>query len=1315
MSQEYEGGKFPEPYKPGKWRNITEQFEVERKYLFSYNEWSDMTVNIMMYRAMRCIPYAIHFRNNYSAFCRCYMGVIFRSALNASTFQADDYKVEYKKGKMCSVYSPEFDGRVKEREFADYYIAKQNVKYGYDYWDLRHRDTGNRPWGCTELFEIEPEEPYIGYRSYVQACIEILNHGTFRSGGFDPALHRLFPMMKSPTWNQIKDDSDMLERLLNFHMLWQPNNSEIWDLCGWGHCAYHYQQGLEHMAAGDEDLYNNILEITEKFADEIVDKHNSITAENWRDWWSQGIPINVYGAKKYYEYQKTHWWKEWELGETNWNDPMTDEKKEVREYRFNPLEHGQIEVLERCNKVLDIIGAAVKLYGNKIWDNYATWSEDLNFESLPTNLKKPGLLTVKKLAYDMEQFIDYFDAETGWSARSMSGATQKYQWTKLPKERVEHLLGKHIEKSNYDPDWEEFNSDDIGAVNADKTCEAHAELEFMRHCVAGCDGLPPMLNNRGKWEPRSARMCKSVEAAHTTIALKAVILQACNIFITYFEGNIRDKMKESKGKEKQGWKTFFDTDKHKDGKSLYYKNRFQPMMINHLIQIWNKSPYIFLPLGNGHWFVDAFDQVVETFKVQGWGPWIAKNGIPYMYRGASLPAPLPPSREQTITFWAELVTYAVYGGKNPFRVFWMPTPSNQSICLYPLCKDYQQELNKNADGPERQMLIQIIMNPYYAKEIGQEIYMDDLFDETKNFKVLPKQFKRVWIEWKDNVKKISDDYEDEHKLEMSEDDMNLWSDLDEVHDLHVVFDGIMNMLPKKSQYWQVDINMTKFDPSINEGVDKQACERLNTPYEKDTNWLKTYWIRRGFDLKYKGNKNFSVLLSKQNAMNRKGNRPGREILPLFIPLSQNKGNKDDSDGLTCFEKYMLPFHEKRHGTTILDKMSIVNILTKYSPDEKFFRQFRPKRFTFTGKGVGQHAIGVKNIIEILCAYDRWYVQHYLFMEIAVRGKSNTLGMGAYDPYRGLDRYKRNNYKRKGKLKFNNFTSDLLRMMKILPRRNRQPKQNYFLEDDEIDILWDKYHDGITPLGPFFLKYIPARGAENMMLPIVGIPARYYDFEPRRLAIGFFEAIQEVASSKDYYVELEDKWGAPIFYNPAPRRGNNEKEATYIIKPVRTFVSARGTYEPWKRGEWTSYNLKANTKVNCQPTNVCYYIGEKDGEELEKEPWPMEQSTNFPREQQLVTHTKQEKDIGFIGTWLDTYETIGPKQMNDCVWYYSIKQAQSLAQVEPGKSIQLEPHPLCKIAWYYVKASERWTNPQSEMDEDEGSEVELLKPMSRLKF
>ena len=78
---------------------------------------------------------------------------------------------------------------------------------------------------------------------------------------------------------------------------------------------------------------------------------------------------------------------------------------------------------------------------------------------------------------------------------------------------------------------------------------------------------------------------------------------------------------------------------------------------------------MFLPLGNGHWFVDAFDQVIETFKVQGWGPWIAKNGVPYMYRGASLPAPLPPSREQTITFWAELVTYAVYGGKNPFRVF----------------------------------------------------------------------------------------------------------------------------------------------------------------------------------------------------------------------------------------------------------------------------------------------------------------------------------------------------------------------------------------------------------------------------------------------------------------------------------------------------------------------------------------------------------------------------------------------------------------------------------------------------------------------
>ena len=128
----------------------------------------------------------------------------------------------------------------------------------------------------------------------------------------------------------------------------------------------------------------------------------------------------------------------------------------------------------------------------------------------------------------------------------------------------------------------------------------------------------------------------------------------------------------------------------------------------------------------------------------------------------------------------------------------MPTPSNQSICLYPLSKEKLEQLNNNADGPERQMLIQIIMNPYYAKEIGQEIYMDDLFDETKNFKVKPKGFKKLWVEWKENVKKISDDYEDEHKLEMSEDDMNLWSDLDEVHELHVVFDGIMNMLQKVS-------------------------------------------------------------------------------------------------------------------------------------------------------------------------------------------------------------------------------------------------------------------------------------------------------------------------------------------------------------------------------------------------------------------------------------------------------------------------------------------------------------------------------------
>ena len=41
------------------------------------------------------------------------------------------------------------------------------------------------------------------------------------------------------------------------------------------------------MAAGDDDLYDTILIITEEFADKIVDKHNSITTENWRDWWSQ--------------------------------------------------------------------------------------------------------------------------------------------------------------------------------------------------------------------------------------------------------------------------------------------------------------------------------------------------------------------------------------------------------------------------------------------------------------------------------------------------------------------------------------------------------------------------------------------------------------------------------------------------------------------------------------------------------------------------------------------------------------------------------------------------------------------------------------------------------------------------------------------------------------------------------------------------------------------------------------------------------------------------------------------------------------------
>ena len=1309
----YTGGSFPERYERVKWVNIVQQFEEEKNKLFKEN--SDMEVNIMMYRAMRCIPYAVYLRNKYPAFCRCYMGVIFRSALKESD------KIEYKKDKFCSIYSPEFDGQVKEREFADYFIAKQNPKYGYDYWDLRHRDTGNRPWGCVDLFNINSKEPYEGFMYYVQACVEILNNGTFRPSGFDTALSKLTP--KATSWPKLKENQDELFRLLNMHMLWHPNNSDILVWCKWvgdnpDYLNNGFREGMKNiLQACDPEASSSILDrLKQANPWNIPGKDGYEWPEKWQEVWSMGRSINCLTNDM--SDWRPNLWILFELG---------DPEKLRYNLLKNPIGSAQDALLKRCNDVVFAIENAAATHGSSIWKFVSNWIGYLDFARLAVGIVKPkGPLTAEKLASDMQPYIDYFDHDSGWSARSMSGATQKYQWTKLPKERVEALLKlKAKDKEGYSPPWQYFDNKNLGQVVEDKTCKAHAELEFMRHCVAGCDGLPPMLNNRGLWEPRSARMCKSVEAAHTTIPLKAVILQACNIYYTYFLTRLKQKLEESKGKKKQGLNAFFDIAKKQ---SLYHKNHFELLMINDLIQVWNKSPYMFLPLGNGHWFVDAFDQVVEAFKVQGWTQWIAKNGIPFMYKGASLPPPPQPTMRQLEIFWAELVGYAIYGGQNSIRAYWMPTPSNRTTYLYPLTDPVKRRALKKAPNDVKKRIIQILMNPYYAGEVGNTLKMEDIYTDTGGFKQFPTGIENKEINW--NIDAIVEDVVDIKDNGQPEVDMkqfkDLWPKLDKVLEMYLYLDVIW----QQDEWWDASTGMTQFSSRRASSVDEQFCQWGKIDFEE--NYMKTYWIQQGFDLKYKKSK-LKCVWMKPHQLRTSSQDKG--IMKNNICMTSPKNIKHDSDGMTCPEKYFLPFYSysgrKEHEMDgiYMNKLSIFNILTKYEwPLNKNKAELTKQLSKYTrnsrsGTIHNKKDFGIPNLVEVLTAYDCWAVQHFMFMEIAVRGTEETLGLNAADPYRGLDRYRKYNWnKRPGKLKFNIFTTDFLRIMSILPGRT----EKRILDKQERKALWNKYHENIQPLGPFFTENNPARGAENMMLPIIGIPASYYNFEPRRLAIGFFEAIQEVASKRNYKLDMTGHIGETYVTKKRETRAAGTR-ATYIVKPVRTFVGDRAHEIPWKRGIWTATNLKGNTKVNCQPTNICYYIGEAertldffDFRDIDAEKIPEESLiTGFTLDNKDMTD-KDAEAIDFMENWLNNTMDVPREKMNDAVWYYPDIQAQELSKNE-GKLV--EPHPLSKIAFYYLKASNEQKEKEKEQEQGSSStttvqQAEVLMPLLKnlkLKF
>ena len=1254
------GGNFPNQFTiQSQKNNIVKRCQIDKTKLFDDN--IDFRVNIMIWRAMKCIPYAVYMRNTYPGFCRVYMSCLFRSAL-------DDASYVNNEGINISSYDPNFSGEIKECEFTYKILSKSSQS-------VRHINSFHL--GCENLFNMSytdgsdeddfmEEKIRMGYYQYVLACVQILHHGTFRSGK-NSALYYLTNKKKT---KYERLDIDDLTYLLDLNMLNHPNNSEILLLCGWDIFFQQYVIGLYMMIPEVPMLKNviNILKQQERNLWKIPGQDNHLWPNDWEDIWLQCRPINC--ILNDYDTENNHFlknsWVEFELGYSgqDWADQMWRNEMKRANIRWSGPDMGHhIDGItadgfnamrnafdKRTTKILDFCqtmkNKTAVFNSSDAWKKYF-FSDDYNafnsskahsVASMANKFKEHLPFTPESIT---KYFNEYLDKKGNHplleilheSGRTMSGAIKQRLDTKLPTLRVKQIL-----EHNYSDDFDDFKGEGFTNASAYEkgegnsftrwgTCKNHVHLEEIRHLVSGGEGLPPISFGGNDYGARNSRHSSDcIEAAHTSYTVKSVLWTAANYVIS--------KVKELDN-EGGDFKSFSTSEMYRG---------MQLTMMDELVQAWNDTPYMFMPLGQTHYFVDDFDQCIECFQIQGFIEWIATNGVPKLIQDSSIPQKTWPEDIQLKFFWSELICYAIFGGSSRERTFWMPKPIDIKVKIEPMTPEDLYEVIrkffKNVKDFKKigkykstwSIIITCAFNKIFKNESnGQPFIKLDSNDFSKSKGVFNNA---DTILRKTNGNYLQYDFKEIErcirelllKLYLKTFIEDNWGDLNFVK-VRMGYKMDKKCYTHPAFHQEVD----EFDP------DEIFAELHNIPREDD--WFRNYWKQQGRQLKYSNVKTKSLLSGSRHPcipfqLLEEQLDNWLEIIPTA------PSTLDDGNGITVLEKYLRPFWEWPYGKKVskstyankffMSKAEMYNILTEFSiimGDGQWFgineifepeEYFDPYDIHFYSKDLngGQidNDIPIINLPEVIYAYDRWYVQSYMFLEERIATINDIICNKGIDPFRRLDKDKIRKYMgRRGRIKFNDFPNEFSRCLREYIN-DPQGKIN------QLKQLWDKYHINCGRISPFSRCLLgkeqetfiprPVRGFENALLSIIGLPGGKANFEPRCLIVGIYESMSheddddESLNLKETIVDGGKKCIAHPLMDLRPYSFDNPNtlndkyfpltETKNILIPIRSFITQRQQNSWYVQAEWINTNLKSPVKSWCQPVDILLKIQIKKG-------------------------------------------------------------------------------------------------------------------------
>jgi len=1249
------------------------------------------------------------------------MGYLFRYFLNGDG--KENYYID-DNGVKVSKYTSDFDGRVKERELAKYLMDKAGEE-GQEAWRFRGQHSKNANadpggFGCTALYNVGGNKrskqggrsnAYKGYQYYMQACIEILNNGCCRAGPYG-ALRKLgIDTRGMPAgWGELET---VLRRMW---MLYSPNNSGVYSTHFWPETIHMFMRGIVIMDREDKYTWEELADPWNIFA-KYPGQPDDIAP------WLVGRSIHCFlNDHKAFE----------DAIREDSDGPLLArclKSTGIRDVPLANIETGwiQFEYNGDCAKWWHdfgevgrntIIGKAVKNARLGTRRVVESWFKNGDFKVMASdpNLQAPTGNT----GYDAIKLHDL--ANSDWiestikdiaheSGRKMGGHIAKHKHTALDDPELYDIHVGSMQGYNRDMHYKPVNM-----TKADVIGHPIHLLETIRALVAGDDGAPALpdpyrptsITTLHYW-PRSARQGKSIEAAHTTITNRRVC-HLCIVDHLTAEGDIypNDDGGETITNPFTGRPWTWDELRNEviwpdKGKN---NNKLQHWINHNAITEWNDTFFLFAALGDGHFWVDDADGPLEMAMQLGGQRYIFNHGIRKLEQVECLPPLDKPNKDTFVQFWANMVFFALFGGLNLYKEYWLPNPINASVRVFSLegmwpgwLKTLQLD-NYQKLGSYVSAYIDHMMNIQSATKVEDlDILDSEIFDKVAQSGVLTGR--------PTMGEDIVNDYFPKR--------LSVFVRVMTMIKPYVVMEGGVCVRKRVEEELIHDSECKVWFHS--KGPDRSLYETLVPPPErrripdnidvKSGGWFKRFWIEvfnGQMDESKKGSSrqflspNQGGLLAKQE--------PPDEISGVVPLLQKRLDGANTTLPYATLNTIMWPHYSNR--TVGRDQDVAVNL--------KFYKIQLRNVLNTDGMDLDEmleiigdidHEDGepyLANMYEMALFYQEWHVQTYMFRQVYLDGRDELIGKNCWDGFRAQDRELAEQVVRRPCfLKFNDHA-------RRYDRENNREYVNVGLEPFLLD-------DNDPPTRTAFFH----RGLESNAIGHGINSKRSATCVQRRMTIGFAEQIQRIKGFGDNTLPGEKE--QPVEW------GTRSEEDHILVTSIRTPIMdrdiANNVYA--SQAKWWRENQLNPMKSKCQPGVVMIRIPPRLDDfidlelNLSKSPRPTPWlATGLVFADWIVRHSEM-----MIGG-----RTLGPetgpgafKLLQDALWNElpsNVEFAEENETARPNDPYfgmaepEKKPTPLVRMILNYTEGNGT-ADMEEEESEEEEEEDDYLYKFSKLKF